>query len=143
MREREGGSELILTLLEGRTYLIFPLVKLILRPPLPDNYCTVPYQDPFFPHPCKKKNQHSIHYSSSCRGKHLIGDIAMVIVKFCPRWPHTWRYALHSLLSPTTTSGHLGQLYSCSRQRTRCGEVRRDSLNKFRPVFGGELVLFN
>ena len=66
------------------------------------------YQDPFFPHPCKKKNQHSIHYSSSCRGKHLIGDIAMVIVKFRPRWPHTWRYALHSLSSPTTTSGHLG-----------------------------------
>ena len=43
MREREGGSELILTLLEGGTYLIFPLVKLILGPPLPDNYCTVPY----------------------------------------------------------------------------------------------------
>ena len=38
-----GGSELILTLLEGGTYLIFPLVKLILGPPLPDNYCTVPY----------------------------------------------------------------------------------------------------
>lgn len=37
-----GGSELILTLLEGGTYLIFPLVKLILGPPLPDNYCTVP-----------------------------------------------------------------------------------------------------
>ena len=33
MREREGGSELILTLLEGGTYLIFPLVKLILGPP--------------------------------------------------------------------------------------------------------------
>ena len=28
-----GGSELILTLLEGGTYLIFPLVKLILGPP--------------------------------------------------------------------------------------------------------------
>ena len=40
--------------------------------------------------------------------KHLIGDIAMVIVKFRPRWPHTWRYALHSLSSPTTTSGHVG-----------------------------------
>ena len=26
----------------GGTYLIFPLVKLILGPPLPDNYCTVP-----------------------------------------------------------------------------------------------------
>ena len=35
-----------------------------------------------------KKNRHSIHYSSSCRGKHLIGDTAMVIVKFRPRWPH-------------------------------------------------------
>ena len=36
MREREGGSELILTLLDelkGGTYLIFPLVKLILGPP--------------------------------------------------------------------------------------------------------------
>ena len=43
MKESEGGSELILTLLEGGTYLIFPLVKLILGPPLPDNYCTVPY----------------------------------------------------------------------------------------------------
>ena len=32
----------MLTLLEGGTYLIFPLVKLILGPPLPDNYCTVP-----------------------------------------------------------------------------------------------------
>ena len=62
----------------------------------------------FFPTNARKKNQHSIHYSSGCRGKHLIGDIAMVIVKFRPRWPHTWRYALHSLSSPTTTSGHLG-----------------------------------
>ena len=26
----------------GGTYLIFPLVKLILGPPHPDNYCTVP-----------------------------------------------------------------------------------------------------
>ena len=44
-----------------------------------------------FSSPVPEKNQHStcIHYSSSCRGKHLIGDIAMVIVKFCPRWPHT------------------------------------------------------
>ena len=56
----------------------------------------------------EKKNRHSIHYSSSCRGKHLIGDIAMVIVKFRPRWPHTWRYALHSLSRPTMTSGRLG-----------------------------------
>ena len=31
-----------MTLLEGGTYLIFPLVKLILGHPLPDNYCTVP-----------------------------------------------------------------------------------------------------
>ena len=37
----------------------------------------------------EKKNRHRIHYSSSCRGKHLIGGIAMVIVKFRPRWPHT------------------------------------------------------
>ena len=54
------------------------------------------------------KNRHSIHYSSSCRGKHLIGDSAMVIVKFPPRWPHTWRYALHALSRPTMTSGRLG-----------------------------------
>ena len=48
------------------------------------------YRDPFFPRPCqKKKNRHSIHYSSSCRGKHLIDDIAMVIVKSRPLWPHT------------------------------------------------------
>ena len=55
------------------------------------------YRDPFFHRPCQKKNRHSIHYSSSCRGKHLIGDIAMVIVKFRPRWSHTRRYALHFL----------------------------------------------
>ena len=56
------------------------------------------------------KNRHSIHfmYSSSSREKHLIGNIAMVIVKFRPRWPHTWRYALHSLSRPTMTSGRLG-----------------------------------
>ena len=57
------------------------------------------------------KKRHSIHYSSSCRGKHLIGtvhNIAMVIVKFRPRWPHTWRYAFHSLSRPTMTSGRLG-----------------------------------
>ena len=54
------------------------------------------------------KNRHSIHYSNSCRGKHLIGHIAMVIVKVRPRWPHTWRYAIHSLSSPTMTSGRPG-----------------------------------
>ena len=37
----------------------------------------------------EKKKRHNIHYYSSCRGKHLIADIAMVIVKFRPRWPHT------------------------------------------------------
>ena len=58
------------------------------------------YQDPFFPCSCQKKTRHIIHYSSSCHGKHLRGDIAMVIVKF--------RYALHSLSHPTMTSGHLG-----------------------------------
>ena len=64
-------------------------------------------RDPFFPRPCQKKNRRSIHYSSSCPGRHLIGDIAMVIVKFRPRWPHTQRYAFHSLSRPTMTSGHL------------------------------------
>ena len=68
------------------------------------------YRDPFFPCPCQKapKDRHSIHYSSSCRGKHLRGDIAMVIVKSRPRWPHTWRYALRSLSRLTMTSGRLG-----------------------------------
>ena len=61
------------------------------------------YRNPFFPCPCQKKNRHSIHYSSSCPGKHLMGDIAMV--KFRPRWPHTRWYALHSLSRPTMTSG--------------------------------------
>ena len=42
-------------------------------------------------------------------------DIAMVIVKFRPRWPDTWRYALHSLSRPTMTSGRLGEIYSRSR----------------------------
>ena len=44
------------------------------------------------PVPESHQNRHSIHYSSSCRGKLLIGNIAIVIVKFRPRWPHTWRY---------------------------------------------------
>ena len=42
-----------------------------------------------FSSPIPEKNRHSIHYSSSCRGKQLIDDIAMVIVKFRPRWSHT------------------------------------------------------
>ena len=50
---------------------------------------TTDFSGSIFPRPCQKKNRYSIHYSSSCRGKHLIGDIAMVIVKFRPRWPHT------------------------------------------------------
>ena len=51
------------------------------------------YRDPFFPCPCQKVTEKpsQYSYSSSCRGKHLIGNIAMVIVKFRPRWPHTWR----------------------------------------------------
>ena len=45
LRERErGGGEVRANLdaAGGGTYLIFPLVKLILGPLLPDNYCTVP-----------------------------------------------------------------------------------------------------
>ena len=60
------------------------------------------------PVPGRHRKTDSIHYSSSCRGKHLIGDIAMVIVKSRPRWPRTWRYTLHSLSSPTMTPGRLG-----------------------------------
>ena len=70
-------------------------------------------------------------------------DIAMVIVKFRPRWPHTWRYTLHSLSRPTMTSGRLGEIYSRGRPRTHSGEVRRGSLKRFRPVLEVELVLFN
>ena len=83
------------------------------------------------------KNRHSIHYSGSSREKHLIGNIAIVIVKFRPRWPHTWRFALHSLSRPTMTSGRLRKMYTRSRRRTSSSEVRRDSLNKFRPILGG------
>ena len=45
----------------------------------------------------------------------LIGDIAMVIVKFCPRWPHI--YALHPLSHPTMTAGRLRKMYTRSRRR--------------------------
>ena len=37
-----GGVRANLDAAGGGTYLIFPSVKLILGPPLPDNYCTVP-----------------------------------------------------------------------------------------------------
>ena len=37
-----GGVRANLDAAGGGTYLIFPLLKLILGPPLPDNYCTVP-----------------------------------------------------------------------------------------------------
>ena len=58
------------------------------------------------PVPEKKPTQYSL--LQQMPRKTLIGDIAMVIVKFRPRWPHTWRYALHSLSRPTMTSGRLG-----------------------------------
>ena len=35
------------------------------------------------------------------------------------------------------TSGRLRKMYTRSRRRTSSGEVRRDSLNKFRPILGG------
>ena len=41
---------------------------------------TTDFSGSIFPRSCQKKNRYSIHYSSNCRGKHLIGDIAMVIV---------------------------------------------------------------
>ena len=51
------------------------------------------YRDPFFPRPCQKVTEKptQFSYSSSCRGKQLIGNTAMVIVKFRHHWPHTWR----------------------------------------------------
>ena len=108
------------------------------------------YRDPFFPSLVPEshcKNRHSIHYSSSCPKKYIymysIGDTAMVIVKFRLRWPHTWRYALHSLSRPTMTSGRLGWIYSRSSRRTHNGEVLRGSLNKFRPILEVEFVLFH
>ena len=63
------------------------------------------YRDPFFPRPCQKVTEQTTQYSLL---QQLIGNIAMVIVKFRPRWPHTWRYAFHSLSRPTMTSGRLG-----------------------------------
>ena len=42
MRGGGGGVRANLDAAGEGTYLIFPLVKLILGPPLPDNYCTVP-----------------------------------------------------------------------------------------------------
>ena len=45
MRGGGGGGRANLDAAGGGTYLIFPLVKLILGPPLPDNYCTVPYSN--------------------------------------------------------------------------------------------------
>ena len=55
----------------------------------PSDAKTTDLSGSIFSSPFQKKNRHSIHYSSRCRGKHLIGDIAIVIVKFRPRWPHT------------------------------------------------------
>ena len=69
---------------------------------------TTDFSGSIFPRSCQKKNRYSIHYSSNCRGKHLLDDIAMVIVQFRPRWTHTYLYALHSLLRPTMTSGRQG-----------------------------------
>ena len=94
----------------------------------------------FFPCPCQKDTEKPTQHSllQQLPRKHLIGDIAMVIVKLRLRWPHTWRYALNSLSSPTMTSGPSGiNIYS------RSGEVRRDSLKQIQAIFGGELVLFN
>ena len=82
------------------------------------------YRDPFFPRPCQKVTEKltQYSYSSSCRGKHLIGNTAMDIVKFRPRWPHTWRYAHHSLLCPIMTSGCLGYSETCIK-RTPSGNA--------------------
>ena len=54
------------------------------------------------------KNRHSIHYSSSCRGKHFDSRWFCHGHSHNPRWPHTWPYALHSLLRLTMTSDRLG-----------------------------------
>ena len=86
----------------------------------------------------KLKNRRSIHYSSSCRGKHLIGNM------YCQG---------HSQVSPSLAAHlavrpplHVAPHHdfwpsrvnvSLSRRRTHSGEVRRDSLNKFRPILGG------
>ena len=47
------------------------------------------YRDPFFPRPCQKKNPTQYSLLQHLPRKTLIGDIAMVIVKFRPLWPHT------------------------------------------------------
>ena len=71
------------------------------------------YRDPFFPRPCQKVTEKPTQYSLLQQLPRKTFDnyntcIAMVVVKFRPRWPHTWRYALHSLSRPTMTSGSLG-----------------------------------
>ena len=82
------------------------------------------------------KNRHSIHYSSSCRGKHFIlGDIAMVIVLVGR--PRDGTPSTPCCTSLTMTSGRLGRMYCGSRRRTRSGEVRGGSLNKFRLILWG------
>ena len=82
------------------------------------------YRDAFFPCQCQKVTEKltQYSYSSSWRGKHLIGNTAMDIVKFRPRWLHTWRYAHHSLSCPTMTSGCLGYSETCIK-RTLSGNA--------------------
>ena len=53
----------------------------------------------------EKPTQHSL--LQQLLRKTLIDDIAMVIVKFRPSWPHTWRYDFRSLSRPTMTSGRV------------------------------------
>ena len=77
------------------------------RPPI--------YRDPLFPRPCQKKKPTQYSLLQQMPRKTLIGDIAMVIVKFRPRWPHI--YALHSLSRPTMTAGRLRKMYTRSRRR--------------------------
>ena len=75
--------------------------------------------------------------------------IAMVIVRFRPRWQHGLAVRL-----PLPVAPHYdfwpsrAKMYSRSRRQKNSGEVRRDSLNDFGPIFfflggGGELVMFN
>ena len=63
------------------------------------------------------QSYHKVHCAENCRH-----DISASV---CP------------LSDFQQTSGRLRKMYTRSRRRTSSGEVRRDSLNKFRPILGG------
>ena len=68
------------------------------------------YRDPFFPRPCQKITEKLTQYSLLQQLPRKTFDrwYCHAHSQVSPRWPHTWRYALQSLLRPTMTSGWIG-----------------------------------